>query len=139
MKKIYITLVFAVLAIFAFNNSAISQTTINFYLSLTDNRSGCSSFTGYYYVRVFIMINGNEILCQHDQSNIVNQNIGTAVQITWVCSANLSQWQNYQLRFDLSEINQNPPPTYLCGTSKTLDNISKDQLTNGSTIYLTLP
>ena len=130
MKKILTTLGFVVVVMLAFNKVSTAST-INFYLYITDNGgTGCSTpYSGYYYVRVHIIVNGTE-LCQHDWNNITGS---TLTQLTWACDGDLSQYDKYTVTIDICRYS--PPNSFTCCTSDSKANITMLQLTNGQWTY----
>jgi len=130
MKKTLITIAFAFIAMLGFNKSSNAQTTIDFDLHVDDGgTSPCDMpYSGYYYVRVSIIVDDTEIVCDHEQYNVVNT---SNTQITWVCTT-LSQFESYDVRVDICRFT--PPDKFDCCDSDTRHDYSMDDLTNGQTI-----
>jgi len=129
MKKFFFALAFVAIAMFAFNNTATASTTINFYLQINDgnNCPGGPSWTGAYYVRITIIVNGNEV-CFHDQYN----SSSAATQVTWVCNATLTQYDKITVKFDICHYDANSTPQLTCCQSVYDGTLNMDELTNGS-------
>jgi hypothetical protein len=121
MKKIFITLVFAVIAMLAFNNAATASVTINFTLKV-DDRCAPTPYTGTYTITVYIIVNGTPI-CQNSQNGI--QGGMTPNTITFLCDGDLFQSSHYEVRVDICR-DTNPPS---CCTSDTKNDINMNQLT----------
>jgi hypothetical protein len=119
MKKVFLSLIFVVIAMLTFNTAAKATTTIRFYLSISDAGNYCSMpYSGYYCIRVYVKLNGNT-LCVHDQCNITNT---SPTLITWVCDEALSEVEcNYQIYYDICRFA--PPNTLTC---------CENQVTSGS-------
>jgi len=136
MKKIFITLAFVLIAMLAFNNAATASTTFNIYLTITDNINNpptCpDNYGGPFYVRVFIIYDGN-VITEHD----VYISDELTHQITWVYGQTLSPFYYYQVQFDVCRYA--PPNTYSCGESfPFLNNYTLSQLTGGWSFPVTL-
>lgn len=110
MRKIFMTFAFVAIAMLAFNKVSTASTTIRFNLNVADNGITCSMpYGGYYYVRVFIKLNGN-IICQHDQYDVTNT---SNTLITWVCDQDLSVFScTYEVVVDICRFAF--PNTFTC-------------------------
>jgi len=112
-SKIYILLLLAAIS-FAFASPVKSSTTFNIKLTITDNRNtnDCPGgpYTGSFYVRVFIILDGSVI--SENDVYIDNQNQNT---ITWVWGGSLTAYDKYQVQFDVCRYAY--PNSYTCGQS----------------------
>jgi len=137
MKKIFITLAFILIAIFAFNNIATASTTINFMLKVTDNYNNCQTpnpYTGYYHVSIAIILNG-VTLCQHDQYDIQNTSQApNGVQVTWVCSQTLTAFDHYTVRISICRFS--PPNTNTCCDGNNWGPYDMNTLTQGGDVSI---
>jgi len=111
-SKIYIFLLLAAIG-FSFTNSVKATTTFNIKLTITDNRTTypcVGPYTGEFYVRVFIILDGSVI--SENDVYIDNQNQNT---ITWVWGGSLTAYDKYQVQFDVCRYAY--PNSYTCGQS----------------------
>ncbi len=134
MKKIFIAVAFAALAMLAFNNSVKATIPIDFYLHIVDNTGcGINPYTGYYHVTVYFITNGN-VECQHE---IFDASLSSDSHITWDCNVEWDQYKTHYLRFVICRYRP-PFPDYCCD-GDTQGPYTIDDLTSGNlTIYETV-
>lgn len=140
MKKVTLMLAFALMAMFAFNNTAIASTTINFKLQIQDggHNLGCTMpYYGLYSVTITIRVNSptGTILCSNSQDNVVNTITSpNETPVSWVCSGTLFQGYNYYVQIAICRYDPNGTPQLSCCENHTQGPYTMADLTGGGPI-----
>jgi hypothetical protein len=127
MKKVFLILAFALIAMFAFNN-VTTASTVAFKLRVTDNGGVCPiPYTGTYHITVRIYVDGN-FLCSYDEYDIVNTSDNP---ISFSCDGPFSQYSTYAMYITIRRNNVVPD----CQSTSNWQGLNMNDLTNPNTLY----